>query len=355
MVALSAMWKPALKTTNNNLIIYTAIFFILLLLLWSNISAADAITVKTSPYKEIKTHISHSVGGVVPAENSSQLSAQISTLIKQFHVDTGFKVNKGELLVTLDCRENQLKLKQAKANLNAEKALLSNAKSQFSQAKKLNTQGNISKEIYNQREADESRFKASAENRKAAVSLAQINVERCQIKAPFGGYITNRSASVGELTQIGKVLLNLVSISNNIVEVKINNRLLDSFSKGKNHQFVFGNKSYALNIKLIVSVLDTASRNHIARLSFVDKHAVTGSVGNVTWQANRASIPARYIVLRDKKLGVFIVENNTANFIEIKHALEGQPAFITLDENAQIITQGQFNVKHGDAILIDSR
>jgi len=310
------------------------------------------IKVKTAAYKDIAINVTHTLGGVVPAKNNSRISAQISAVIKQFHVDVGYEVKKGDDLVTLECRENHLKLKQAKANLKAVIAQLTNARSQFGQAKKLNKQGNISREIYNQREAEEDRLKATVENRKAAIALAQINVDRCHIKAPFDGYITQRDASVGELTQPGTALLQLVSKTNDVVEVKINNRLLESFSQGKNYRFEFDDKAYPVRVKDIIPVLDRASRNHIARLSFIDEHAITGSVGKVKWQERAESIPASYIVRRDKKLGILIAENNKAKFIEIKNALEGQPAYITLDDDTRIITQGRFNVKPGDALNI---
>jgi RND family efflux transporter MFP subunit len=366
MEASSVMWNPVLrmirKKINNNLITPAVIkrLVVLTALFFSPpyyVTASEVIKVKTTPYKDITINVRHTLGGAVPAENNSSLSAQISAVIEQFHVDTGYKVKKGDLLVTLNCKENRLKLKQASANLNAEKAQLTNAKSQFIQAKKLNKQGNISKEIYNQREAEENRLKATVENRKAAKSLAQINVDRCQIKAPFDGYITRRDASVGELTQPGTALLQLISKTNNIVEVKINNRLLNSFSQGKNYQFVFNNKSYALKVEFILPVLDKATRNHIARLSFVSEHAITGSVGKVKWQDAISSIPSSYIVLRNKKLGILIAENtgtdkSRAKFIEIENAQEGQPASFTLDDETQIITKGRFNVKHGDALKI---
>ncbi|MBE9560399.1 MAG: efflux RND transporter periplasmic adaptor subunit [Proteobacteria bacterium] len=345
--ASSAMWNPVLKKSNRLIFLST-----LFLTLPHSLLASDAIKVETTSYKDMAINITHTLGGAVPAENNSRISAQISAVIDQFHVDTGYEVKKGDLLVTLDCKENHLKLKQANANLKAEKAQLTNAKSQYSQAKKLNKQGNISKEIYNQREAEESRLKATVEHRSAARSLAQVNVDRCQIKAPFDGYITKRVASVGELTQPGTVLLQLVSKTNNIVEVKINNRLLNSFSKGKNYQFVFNDKSYALKVEFILPVLDKATRNHIARLNFVSEHAITGSVGKVKWQDAISSIPSSYIVLRDKKLGILIAESNTAKFIEIKNAREGQPASFTLDDNTQIITKGRFNVRDGDTLLV---
>ncbi len=359
MEALLVMWNLVLKT-NNNLITRIIFLTACLFLLSTNVNASDAASVKTTPYKDIAINVTHTLGGVVPAENNSRISAQISAVIEKFYVDTGNEVKADDLLVTLNCEENKLKLKQAKANVNAEKAQLNNAKSQYSQAKKLNKQGSISKEVYNQRAAEENRLTATVENKKAAASLAQVNVNRCQIKAPFDGYITKREASVGELAQTGSALLQLVSKINNIVEVKINNRLLNSFSHGKNHRFTFNNKSYALKIEFILPVLDKATRNHIARLSFVNKHAVTGSVGKVIWQDTTLSIPSRYIVLRNKKLGILIVENAEGNkgkakFIEIKTAQEGQAASIALDAETQIITKGRFNVKDGDTLQINNQ
>ncbi len=355
MEASSVMWNPVLKINLSNLVVLVTITTALLLSPTHNASAADTIKVKTAAYKDIASNVTHTLGGVVPAKNNSSISAQISAVIKQFHADTGYEVTKGDALVTLDCKENQLKLKQTSANLKAEKAQLTNARSQFSQAKKLNRQGNISKEIYNQREAEENRLKATVENRKATLALAQINVERCHIKAPFDGYITRRDASVGELTQPGTALLQLVSKTNDTVEVKINNRLLESFTQGKNYRFKFNNKTYALKVEFILPVLDKASRNHIARLGFVGEHAITGSVGKVKWQETVASIPSSYVVSRNNKLGILIAENNKARFIEIKDAYEGQPVYITLDDATRIITQGRFNVKDGDTLQISNQ
>ncbi|MFV2003982.1 MAG: efflux RND transporter periplasmic adaptor subunit [Gammaproteobacteria bacterium] len=339
---------------NETKILPTVFFLLLISISFASQGAEKPRKVNTSAYKDIKVYVSHTLGGAVPAEQDSNLSAQISAIITAFHVDKGDEVKKDDVLVSLDCREKDLLLKRAAANLKAEKVQLAHALTQYNQAKKLNNQGNISKELYNQREAEENRLKATLENKKAARSLAQIKVDRCQIKAPFDGYITRRDASVGELTQTGTSLLHLVSKTNNVVDVKVNNRLLSSFTQGNNFRFVFNNKSYPLQIKSILPVLDAKTRNHLARLSFINERAVTGSVGKVIWQDAEASVPSDYIVSRDNKLGVLIAENDTAKFIEIKNAREGLTAKIELDDNVQIITRGRFNVKQGDTLLVNN-
>jgi RND family efflux transporter MFP subunit len=327
-----------------------------------NAAGAKTISVSTTAFKDVAVNITHTIGGIVPAAQNSNISAQISAIILAFHVDTGHATKKGDPLVSLDCRENRLKLKVASTVLNAERVQLAHAKKQFNQAKKLNKQGSISKELYNKREAEENRLKAMVENKKASHAIAQINVERCEIKAPYDGYITNREASIGELTKPGTHLLHLISKSNNLVEVKINNRLLDSFTAGKNYQFEFNNKKYPLKVDFILPILDTTTRNHIARLSFVDTQAITGSVGKVSWQEAAPSIPSSYIVQRDNKRGIFIVTDvdeekggttkGIARFVEINNISEGKAASLTLDDDTPIITNGRFSVNDGDKLLI---
>jgi len=359
---LLAVLNPVSKSRNNfiNKIFSTSalLFTLSVNSLAIHADAVEVKNVKTTSYKNIALNITHTLGGVVPAAQDSNISAQVSAIINEFHVDTGYEVKKDDLLVSLDCREHLLLLKRADANLKAEQVQLAHAKTQFNQAKKLNKQGNISKERYNQREAEENRLKATVVNKKAAQQLSKITAERCQIEAPFDGYITHRDASVGELTKVGTSLLQLISKTNDIVEVKVNNRLLNSFSQGKNHQFIFNNKRYDLKIEFILPVLDKKTRSHLARLSFVSENAITGSVGKIRWQDEQSSIPSSYIVSRNDKLGVFIavIDNPstppTAKFIEIKSAVEGQPASITLDDDTQIITNGRFNIKHGDSLQI---
>lgn len=370
MVSLLVMWNPAIKPNNKIGIdlkpIYRLAFFLIALtcMVVSSAVIADeqdkknnGKKVKTAAYKDIAIKVSHTLGGAVPAAQDSNISAQISAIINNFHVDTGNEVKKGDLLVSLDCRENKLRHKQSIASLQAEQAQLQLAIKQFDQAKKLNQQGNIAKETYNQREAEVSRLRATVENRKAAKSISQINIDRCEIKAPYDGYITKRVASIGELTQPGSHLLKLISKTNDIVEVKINNRLLSSFSQGENHRFTFNNQSYPLEIKFILPVLDTTTRNHIARLKFTEQPAVTGSVGKVQWQDKQSSIPSSYLVFRNNKFGVLVAEDNKAKFIEINGAREGQPAMTDssdLSSDTQIITNGRFNIQIGDSLSIDN-
>ena len=91
------MWNPALKVIKNNLttpaaITHTVILTALFFSLSHNVSASEAIKVKTTAYKDIAINITHTLGGVVPAKNNSSLSAQISAVIEQFHADTGYEV-----------------------------------------------------------------------------------------------------------------------------------------------------------------------------------------------------------------------------------------------------------------------
>ncbi|RKZ59776.1 MAG: hypothetical protein DRQ44_13360, partial [Gammaproteobacteria bacterium] len=175
---LLAVLNPVSKPRNNfiNKIFSTSalLFTLSVNSLAIHADAVEVKNVKTTSYKNIALNITHTLGGVVPAAQDSNISAQVSAIINEFHVDTGYEVKKDDLLVSLDCREHLLLLKRADANLKAEQVQLAHAKTQFNQAKKLNKQGNISKERYNQREAEENRLKATVVNKKAAQQLSKI-------------------------------------------------------------------------------------------------------------------------------------------------------------------------------------
>ena len=119
---LNLALKPRKKINNKT------IFLATLILLSANSTAIHAANtetkkVKTTAYKDIVLNVTHTLGGAVPAAQDSNISAQISAIINQFHVDTGHEVKKDDLLVSLDCREHQLLVKQAGANLKAEKEI----------------------------------------------------------------------------------------------------------------------------------------------------------------------------------------------------------------------------------------
>src|SRR5690606_37789737 len=110
----------------------------------------------------------------------------------------GGKVKRGQVLVRLDDSVARAQLQQAKANLSL-------ANSQHRRAVELTRQGFIS-----QQARDEASSKLQVEQ--AAAALAQAQLSKTVIAAPFDGLIGLRNVSVGDYVSMGVDLAPLESI-----------------------------------------------------------------------------------------------------------------------------------------------
>ena len=315
-------------------------------------SGASPINVKTISYRDAAYYPQHSTAAEVIARHDSKVSAEVSATVVSVNHDTGDRVNQGDTVISLDCRTYQLQLQQAKAAHDAVSAQYENAKKLFASAQKLQKQNNISQELYNQRNADASRLKAELINTKAGIEAAEIAVDKCNINAPYDGYISERFISKGELAQPGTPMFQMITSEPGHVEAYINNAEYQSFIQGNNYQFVFNDVSYALSVDSILPVLDKNYRTHTAILSFVDEPAPTGSHGELKWRDKQLALPSSLVVVRKQQAGVFIANSSHAKFIQVESYIEGHPAFIELEPDTQIISTGRHGLNDGDSIAV---
>ena len=314
--------------------------------------SAKPVNVKTVRYADVAYQPVHTTAAEVIARHDSKISAEISAVVLDVKHDTGDKVNAGDTIIELDCRTHKLQLQQAKASHDAVVAQHTNTKKLLESAKKLQKQNNISRELYNQREADEARLKAESLGTRAGIESAKIAVEKCNIIAPYDGYISERFISKGEHVQPGTPVFQIVTSASGSVEANINTFEYDSFKQGEAFQYRYDGISYDLTVDSILPVLDKTYRTHTARLSFSEEPAPTGSHGELEWKDRDLAVPSNMVVVRNKQPGVLVVDNNKALFVAVDSYTEGHPAFLKLDADTQIITIGRHGLNSGDAINI---
>jgi RND family efflux transporter MFP subunit len=310
------------------------------------------VNVKTVSYQDVAYYPQHNTAAEVIARHDSKISAEISAVVTDIIHDTGDQVSEGVTVIALDCRTYQLQLQQAQAAHDAVIAQLENARKLYASAQKLQKQNNISQEVYNQRSADASRLQAESLNTSAGVEAARIAVDKCNIKAPYDGYISERFISKGEHAQPGTAMFQMITAEQGSVEAHINSFEYESFLQGSDYQFVFNGISYELAVESILPVLDKSYRTHTARLSFIAEPAPTGSHGDLKWRDNKLAIPSNLVVVRNQQAGVFTANRNKAVFVPVDAYVEGHPAPIRLDPDTQIISMGRHGLKHGDHINI---
>jgi RND family efflux transporter MFP subunit len=146
--------------------------------------------------------------GNTQAFDDTPIYARTSGYLKQWFVDIGQHVSKGELMATIETPELDEQLQVAQADLKSAQADLNLAKTtsdRYTNLLKLNS--------VSQQETDVAVSGAAA--KRAAVEAAEANVRRLsqlqsfeKIYAPYSGIVTQRNTDIGDLINAGSATSN---------------------------------------------------------------------------------------------------------------------------------------------------
>jgi len=128
-----------------------------------------------------------------------ELRAQVGGTLTGVYFKDGDIVHKGDLLFTIDARPYEIRLAQAKAQLETATARLALAERELNRAQVLVTKSFGTQETVDQRTAEQRSAQAAVDDAKAQIRDAEFDLEHCRITAPFTGRIGTHLVSVGNL------------------------------------------------------------------------------------------------------------------------------------------------------------
>ncbi|MGH8507362.1 MAG: efflux RND transporter periplasmic adaptor subunit [Gammaproteobacteria bacterium] len=157
--------------------------------------------------------------GSLMADESVIIRAEVGGRIEEVHCVEGQAVEQGQILFTLDAKEQQAQLAQSQAAL---------ALSEFDHKRFEELRG---KKVVSQQDYD----KALAQLReaRAEVALDRARLEKKTIRAPFVGLLGMRQVSPGDYVQVGQELINLEAVDPVKVEFRIPGRLVHRVRPGQ--------------------------------------------------------------------------------------------------------------------------
>ena len=154
--------------------------------------------------------------GRFEAEDRVEIRARVSGFLESIHFTDGDLVQKGDLLFVIDPRPFEAQLDVAKASLEAAKTRVNLALGEFKRAESLLKRNNISRETFDQRQAELQTAQTTVLSAQAQMRIAKLNLEFTQVKAPITGRISDARVDVGNLVEGGSaqstLLTTLVSI-----------------------------------------------------------------------------------------------------------------------------------------------
>ncbi|MCB1755821.1 MAG: efflux RND transporter periplasmic adaptor subunit [Gammaproteobacteria bacterium] len=296
----------------------------------------EILQVSSKPLAEILFFPGYSAPADVVSLNDSLISAQLNAQILSIDKRVGDQVKQGERLVALDCDDATLGSSSAQTRLDL-------ARREVNRLSKLKKASAVTEQNLNIAETD-------LKQATIAYKQAQLQVERCDINAPFDGVITERLASQGELASPGTPLLRMQDLSSVEIIAQIPGAATAALEQAADITFAWSGKHYSATIRSLSPVINPSNRNREVRLLFNGEAASIGAAGRLRWQSKTAHVPADMLLQRNDATGLFIVDGNKASFIPIAGAQAGHPAVVDLPGDTQVITDGRFGLNDGDTI-----
>lgn len=210
--------------------------------------------------------------GTITADEAVTVVAEIPGLVTRIPFTEGGSVRRGETLVQLDDRE-------LRASLDRAIAVRDQAQSSFKRVKPLAEQGAVPPQDLDDAEA-------ALRVAEANVALAQAQLDKARISAPFGGMAGARRVSPGSYVQPGTPITELASVEKLRVSFSVPERFLSDLQVGSNVVITttaFPDEEVLGTVMVVEPKVDPATRNigMVARIDNPELKYKSGMSANV--------------------------------------------------------------------------
>lgn len=295
--------------------------------------------------------------GTTRANETVQLTAQISDKVQEIRFTDGQIVRQGDVLLVLDNAEEL-------AQLDAAQALAAERKSAFDRASDLSKRKIIAEETFETRRAE-------YQQAEAEVRSLQSRIDNTIIKAPFDGILGLRNVSLGALVQPGTVITTIDDLSVIKVDFEVPAIYLQDLKQGlKVNGTVEGlpGRTFTGEVATVNTQVDPVTRAVRIRAIVPNPDLLLrpGLLMNVTLDLRAReslTVPeAALIQLRDQTF-VFVAEETEegktlARRVELKRGMRrlGEIEVLSgLQDGQRVIVTGFMRLVDGDAVAINDK
>lgn len=328
--------------------------------------ADGAVAVTTAKVEVIPLDRSISIIGTLFAKDEATVGAQVEGQVERTRVDFGDRVTEGQELGLIDttsyealARQSAANLAKARANaLNSEQTL---KRIQDLQQDKISSASDLDKAV-----ADAEQARAEVRSAEAADAIAQLNLERSHVKAPFASAVAERIASAGDYMKVGSPLFRLVNDSVLKFIFQVPERHASLVTKKLPVEFNVDNypsETFTGSVYLISPAVSTASRAFsvgalVTNTDFRLK-ANTFARGSLTLEraVPTPMVPLESIVSFAGVTKVFVVENNVAHAraVSVGRIQNGRQEILEgLKPGETVVVTGQGKLTEGAVVAIQT-
>jgi len=293
--------------------------------------------------------------GSVAAVNGVTVSADLPGVVSEIDFDSGHAVNKGDILVRLDTKQEQAQLASTLAQRELARVDLGRQK------------GMLANQIIPEATLDTAA--ATFKSADAAVEQIRATIDRKTIRAPFSGVLGIRQVNLGQYLAGGAPIVSLQSVRPVYVNFTIPQQEIGVVSIGSPVTIDTGDTG---RVTAYDSIIDVATRNIGVQATFDNRSGKLHPGMFVSAQLAQGakkpavSLPASAISYAPFGDSVFIVEDIKdpkgksyrgvrQQFVKLGGSRGDQVAVLTgVKAGEEVVTSGVFKLRPGAAVIVNN-
>jgi len=310
------------------------------------------------------------VNGSVVSLNSVDLRPQVTNTVAAVHVKEGQFVKEGQLLFTLDDRNDQANLARARAQQKRDEATLADLERQYKRSQELLAQNFISKSATDATLSQLEAQRAAVAADRAAVQSAQVALGYATLRAPIAGRIGAVNIYPGTLVQPTLSLVTItqldpIAVSFPVPEANLQDLLAAARSRAKVEALVTGRR------EPLSGVLNFVDNTVDPQIGTVRAKAVFDNADQSLWPgqfvgtritvrtlAGVTVVPAAALMMLPDGASLYVVDQaGTAarRKVQVLYTFGTKVAVSGVEPGEQVVIEGSQNVRPGGKVRVDAK
>lgn len=291
-----------------------------------------------------------SFNGTISFNEKSRLASETEGKITKLYFDEGDYVKKGELLLEIDSLILDANINATKASIKEVEFALERAQLDFKRYETLFARQSVSKQKYDEFYFQKMQLEQKLVSLQSSLQAEKILKSKKSLRAPFNGYISERTVQIGEWMKEGSEIALLINPDKIDITIYLPSSYINAISEDTDFRVTVNNKTYPA--KLIAALLsgDEKTRSFPLKLRLLPTKDKFFDGAQAQISLEKSSYEDVLMVPRDaviKRFGndvVFIIKDEKAQMIPVeiigfdtdKVALSSQQ----LHEGDEVITKG---------------
>ena len=326
------------------------------------------ISVSTVRAQKKNVDIILEMTGTVAALNSVDVRSQVSSIITKVNIREGQFVKAGELLFTLDSRNDEVNLAKARAQLAKDEAALADAQRQLARSKDLMAQNFISQAAVDTNQTLVDSQKSVVAASRAAIDAAQVALSYNRIVAPSAGRAGAINVYPGTTVQPGGAVLvtitqlDPIAVAFSLPQRNLNDALQALRSGGGKVNAVLPEKRGTIvgKLQFVDNVVDPNSGTVRAKAQFDNANDTLwpGAFVNIQLAARTLAdatvVPQAAVIPGPRGTIVYVVDAQdkaTARPVEVTYAAGLDAVVNGVQPGEKVVVDGRQNLRSGAMVV----